>query len=114
MLAMAGDVAVFTTLGMRLYLFDVFKFGTEGAAFGDFFAALLRSSGAAWLVAALTALLGTLLALWPARPSPRWARRLGLAAGVAALFAIGTRFADPAYISAEGFLNVVSCTTRSR
>jgi lipoteichoic acid synthase len=107
MLAMAGDVAVFATLGMRLYLFDVFKFGSEGAAFGDFLAALLRSSGAAWLVSATVALAGTALALWPAPASSRWARRLGFAAAAAALFALGTRLLDPAFINADGFLNVV-------
>lgn len=107
MLAMAADVAVFATLGMRLYVFDVFKFGGEGAAFGDFVAALLRSSGAFWLVAAIVALLGTLLALWPTAQAKGWARRLGVAAGVAALFAIGTRLVDPAFINADGFLNVV-------
>jgi phosphoglycerol transferase MdoB-like AlkP superfamily enzyme len=107
MLVMAADVAVFTTLGMRLYVFDVLKFGMEGAAFGGFVAALLRSSGAAWLVVATLALLGGFAALWPAPPSARWARNFGVAAAFAALVAGATRLSDPAFINADGFLNVV-------
>lgn len=106
MCAMAADVSVFATLGMRLYVLDVFKFGGEGAAFGDFAAALLRSSGAAWLVLAMAALLGTSLALWPSPASPRWARRFAVAASLAGVFAIATRVWDPAFINADGFLNV--------
>jgi lipoteichoic acid synthase len=103
---MTADVAVLTTLGMRLYLFDVFKFGTEGAALGDFIAALLRSSGAGWLVAAVSALLLCLLALRPGRAAPRAGATLLAAAAAALAGGLLVRGSDPAYIMEESILNL--------
>jgi lipoteichoic acid synthase len=107
LLAMTADVAILTTLGLRLYLFDVFKFGTEGAALGGFVAALLRSSGAGWLVAALLALFACLGVLWPGRSAPRLAAALGTAAVFAGIGAIATQVADPDYVIGESMFNLV-------
>jgi lipoteichoic acid synthase len=107
LLLMTADVAILTTLGMRLYLLDVFKFGAEGAALGDFVAALLRSSGAGWLLVALAGLIACGAALLPARRAPRLAAGLALAALAGLAFAAVTRVADPAYIMAESYLNLV-------
>jgi lipoteichoic acid synthase len=107
LLLMAVDVAVFTTLGMRLYAFDVLKFGMEGAALSGFLVALLRSSGAVWLVLAVLAIVGCVLAFVPSRPAPKLAKTLGLGAAVALVGALVTRVLDPAFINADAFLNVV-------
>lgn len=106
MLLMAADVAVLTTLDVRLYLLDVFKFGMEGAAVAGFMAALLRSSGAPWLVLAVLGLLLSFTALRPQPASRRLGRALGGCALGAVLAALLTRALDPAYIYAEAYLNL--------
>lgn len=104
---MAVDLAILTTLNMRLYLFDVFKFGMEAQALQGFLGALLRSSGGVWLVLAVLGLLCSFGVLLPGAPHRRAATGLLLAAGFASLAAIASRAHDPAYINADSLLNVV-------
>jgi lipoteichoic acid synthase len=104
---MAVDLAILTTLNMRLYLFDVFKFGMEAQALQGFLGALLRSSGGAWLVLAVLGLLSCFGVLLPGSPNRRAATGLAAAALLAVLAAIVSRAHDPAYINADSLLNVV-------
>jgi lipoteichoic acid synthase len=104
---MAVDLAILTTLNMRLYLFDVFKFGMEAQALQGFLGALLRSSGGVWLVLAVLALLSSFAVLLPGAADRRAAAGLAVAALFATIAAFVSRAHDPAYINADSLLNVV-------
>lgn len=103
---MSADVAVLATLGLRIYFADALKFGGQGAAIGDFVAALLRSSGRLAVIAALAGLVACLGAFWPRQRSLRVAGGLALAAVAAVAAAIGLRSSDPAYVISESYLNL--------
>ena len=107
LLVMVADVAILSTLGLRLYLFDVFKFGGEGDAIGDFVAALLRSSSRGLLWAVAAALLATLFALFPQTRRPRLATCLALAALAALGAALASARLSPEYIEKVATLNLV-------
>jgi lipoteichoic acid synthase len=107
MLLMTADVAVMATLALRLYVFDVFKFGMEWSALSGFLASLTRSSGAIWVPAAAGAVLACFVMLWPGASSRRLARVFGVAALVFAAGGLVSRLADPAFINADAYLNVV-------
>jgi lipoteichoic acid synthase len=104
---MAVDLAILTTLNMRLYLFDVFKFGMEAQALQGFLGALLRSSGGVWLMLAVLGLLSCFGVLLPGAPHRRAAKGLAAAALLAMVAAFVSRAHDPAYINADSLLNVV-------
>lgn len=105
-LLMSADVAILATLGLRIYLTDALKFGGQGAAIGDFAAALLRSSGRMALIAALAGLAACLAAFWPYRRSAPAAAGLALAALSALVVAFSLRASGPAYVHAESYLNL--------
>jgi lipoteichoic acid synthase len=106
-LLMAIDLAILITLNMRLYLFDVFKFGMEAGALRSFLGALLRSSGGAWLLVAVGALLAACAALRPRAPARRTAWVLVLMASTALVAGAVARRHDLAYINSGAILNVV-------
>lgn len=106
LLALVADVAILATLGLRLYLFDVFKFGGEGAAIADFVAALWRSSGGIAVSVVVVGLVTSLSALWPRRRSPSLAFAL---LGMAGAAAVGVLFAgrlETPYVLGESALNL--------
>jgi lipoteichoic acid synthase len=107
LLVMAVDLAILITLSMRLYVFDVFKFGMEASALISFLGALFRSSGGVWLIVAVLALLAAFASLRPRAP----ARRIGTGLLVlSALVLVGgwlARRHDLAYINASALSNVV-------
>src|SRR5690606_24162915 len=105
-LAMALDLALLATLNMRLYLFDVLKFGGEWDASARFAQALLRSDAALPALALALAWAAALAGLWPARPSRRRAAALGAAALLGA--GAGLLAGGPAYVHAEGYMNLLA------
>lgn len=106
-LVMAVDLAILVTLNMRLYLFDVFKFGMETAALTGFLGALLRSSGGVWLLATLAALLLAFASLRPRPRAPRLAAGLLVLSMLALAAGAIARRHDIAYINAGAIANVV-------
>lgn len=107
LLVMAVDLAILITLSMRLYLFDVFKFGMEASALSGFLGALFRSSGGAWLVVAILALLAAFASLRPRPPARRIGTGLLLLSATALLCGWIGRRHEIAYINASAISNVV-------
>lgn len=105
-LLMALDLALLATLNTRLYLFDVLKFGGEWSATARFVQALLQSDAALLALLLAAAWLAALPALGPARRS--LARALLFGAGALLAAAVALAGGGPAYVHAEGYMNLVA------
>lgn len=106
LLLMLADFSIISVLNTRLYLLDVFKFGTEWDATERFIRALLQQQPV--LLPAL-ALLGSCvltLSLWPQPRRPRSAGVLG-GSGVLMLgVAVGVGGTAPAHVNGDSFMNL--------
>lgn len=105
-LLMAADFAILNLLSARLYLLDVFKFGSEWGATAHFLRALLRAHPV--LVPALAAGGALLLAvcLMPVRAHPRQARAFAAAAGVCLLLAMPLSRSAPTSVNSDAYVNL--------
>lgn len=106
-LVMLLDTVLLDVLGMRLYMLDVLKFGGEGGAATDFFAALLQG-GYRPALQALLALVAILVLLpFPSTRNPRAAVFTG---GLALVMIVGGSWMGrlvQGYVHSEGVVNLL-------
>lgn len=103
---MLADLSILSVLSARLYLLDVFKFGTEWDATARFVLALFRQHPLLLPAATLGGLALVALSLWPQPLRPRAALGFGLGSMLFGLTGFGFAGGAPTHVNSDAFVNL--------